>query len=230
MYLAMGILFEDTSLRNKSHVFADRVEAGRLLSEKLLKYSDTDAIVLAIPAGGVPVASEIARGTHLAMDLVLVRKVQIPGNPEAGFGAVGPDGDVIINNELLRQLGLTHAEADQQIEKTRKVLDQRNSLFRKGRPFPDIAGKTVILADDGLASGYTMSEAVAFIKKKDPNSIVVAVPTAPRRTVDFIMPEVHEIYCLNVRSLYPFAVAEAYRTWHDVTDNEVLALLKGFVP
>jgi predicted phosphoribosyltransferase len=224
----MGKLFEDQTLRNRYHVFSDRSEAGRLLSERLRKYRGSDAFVLAIPAGGVPVGVEIARDLHIPIDLVMVRKVQIPGNTEAGFGAVGPDGDVVLNDALVRELRLTAREIEQQTEKTRKVLQQRNRIFRKDRPLPDLSGKTVILVDDGLASGYTMTVAIAFLKKKAAGKIIVAVPTAPEHTVNAILPDVDEMYCLNVRTYYPFAVAEAYIAWHDLKDEEVLSLIRDF--
>jgi predicted phosphoribosyltransferase len=223
----MGTLFEDRTLRDKYYVFPDRYEAGRLLSDMLRRYKHTDAIILAIPAGGVPVAREISRGLHLPLDLVIVRKIQIPGNTEAGFGAMGPDGEIVLNQNLLGQLRLSDAEIQAQIARTRNVVEQRNSLFRQGRPFPRLRDRTAILVDDGLASGYTMSEAIGFIRKKSPEKIIVAVPTAPERTINFILPSVDELYCLNIRSHYPFAVANAYKKWHDLSDAEVLALLEN---
>ena len=223
----MGRLFEDPTLRNRYHVFSDRYEAGRRLSEKLRTYRGSNAIVLAIPAGGVPVAAEIAQGLHLPLDLILVRKIQIPGNTEAGFGAVDSDGDVILNDALVGELRLSGKEIDQQTEKTRNMLRQRDRLFRKGRPFPDISGKTIIMTDDGLASGYTMAAAIAFLRKRAAGKIIVAVPTAPEQTINSILPGVDELYCLNVRTYYPFAVAEAYAAWYDLKDEEVLSIIRN---
>jgi predicted phosphoribosyltransferase len=179
-------------------------------------------MVLGIPAGGVPVAKEIADALDLPLDLIIVRKIQIPHNPEAGFGAMGPDGEIIFNDQLLNQLGLTEGEIKKQVERTRDVIKQRDQLFRGGRPFPILTGKIVIVSDDGLASGYTMLAAIGFIKKRKPEKIIVSVPTAAKRTIEFILPEVDEIVCLNVRSGFPFAVADAYRRWYDLTDKEVL--------
>ena len=222
----MGRLIEDLNLRNKIRVFRDRAEAGRLLSEKIKHLASSGTIILAIPAGGVPVGYEIAKGNGLLMDVLIVRKIQIPGNPEAGFGALGPDGEAIFNERLLRNLMLTDEELNRQVEKTKAVIEKRNRTYRGNRPFPDLKDKVVILADDGLASGYTMLEAVNFVKRKQAEKVIVAVPTASESSINLLLPEVEEIYCLNVRALYPFAVAEAYVKWYDLRDEEVIALLR----
>ena len=222
----MGRLVENLKLRNKTRIFKDRAEAGKLLSEKLKHLASPDTIVLAIPAGGVPVGYEIAKSNGLLMDVLIVRKIQIPGNTEAGFGALGPDGKAIFNERLLRSLRLTEEEINQQIEKTKRVLEERNRSYRGNRPFPDLKNKVAIIVDDGLASGYTMLEAVNFVKSKQVKKIIVAVPTASESSIDLLLPEVDEIYCLNARALYPFAVAEAYMKWYDVGDEEVIALLR----
>lgn len=222
----MGKLIEELDLRNKIRVFRGRAEAGELLSEKLKHLASPDTIILAIPAGGVPVGYEIAKGNALLMDVLSVRKIQIPGNPEAGFGALGPDGEAIFNERLLRNLRLTEEELNRQIEKTKMVLEKRNRAYRGNRPFPDLKDKVVIVVDDGLASGYTMLEAVNFVKRKQTEKIIVAVPTASESSINLLLPEVEEIYCLNARALYPFAVAEAYMKWYDVGDDEVIALLR----
>jgi putative phosphoribosyl transferase len=222
----MDKLIEEISLRDKQHVFEDRKEAGRLLAKKLIKYIDTDSIVLGIPSGGVPIASEIAHALNLPMDLIIVRKIQIPYNPEAGFGAMGPDGDIILNERLLNQLKLTEDQIKTQIKKTKDILEKRNQLFREGRPFPPLKKKIVIVIDDGLASGYTMLAAVKFIKRNSPVKIIVAIPTGSQRTIDFILSEVNELICLNVRSRFPFAVADAYKKWYDLADEEVLNIIK----
>jgi putative phosphoribosyl transferase len=223
----MGKLFEDKSLRDKAYVFRDRSEAGDLLADRLSDILFPEGIILAIPAGGIPVALEIARKIHLPLDLMIVRKVQIPGNPEAGFGAMGPDGEVIFNEPLLRRLRLTEDDIEKQVARTRQVVEERNRVFRGGRPFPDVRERTTILVDDGLASGYTMTEAVRFLQKGKVAKTIVAVPTASEESVNRLLPLVDEIYCLNVRTLYPFAVAEAYENWYDLDDREVIARMKS---
>lgn len=226
----MGRLIEEVSLRNKLHVFEDRTEAGSFLAGKLIQYRDSGGIVLGIPSGGVPVAHEIAAALHLPMDLMIVRKLQIPYNPEAGFGAMGPDGEIILNEALLAEPGLTEDEIREQAEKTFDVIKRRNQIFRGGRPFPPLKDRSVILVDDGLASGYTMLAAVRSVKRKTPEKIIVAVPTASGRTVELILPEVDELVCLNVRHGISFAVADAYRNWYDLSDGEVLSIIRKISP
>lgn len=221
----MMTLIEDLSLHNKIGIFEDRAEAGRLLAERLAPFNKPGAIVLAVPSGGVPVGKEIAMAFGCDFDLLIVRKAQIPWNTEAGFGAVNLNGDSIINEPLVQTLGLTKEEINAQLSTTRKLLRKREKLFRKDRPFPSLEKRTVILADDGLASGYTMLVAISFVRKHNPAEIVVAVPTGMTDTVETIHSEADALVCLNIRDTYPFAVASAYRNWYDLTDAEVLHLL-----
>ena len=224
----MHKLIEDGSLRDRVSIFKDRKEAGRLLAQKLSGYKEVDGIVLGIPSGGVPVAAEIAKAVGLLFDLIIVRKVQVPDNPEAGFGAVGPDGEVSLNIDLISQRHLTEEEVERQIQITRDIIRRRNKLFREGLPFPSLKDKVVIIVDDGLASGYTILSAIDFVKKRNPEKVVVAVPTAPKGTVDLILPQVDELVCLNIRSGFIFAVADAYEDWYDLEDDEVISILKNF--
>jgi len=221
----MTILIEDPALRNRVKVFADRNEGGGRLAQKLLRFNGQDTIVLALPAGGVPIGKAIERELHSAFDLLVVRKIQIPWNTEAGFGAINLDDDVLINESLLYALHLPDEEVQAQIEKTKNIVEQRNKLFRKGREFPDLLDRLVILADDGLASGYTMRAAIEFVKKRNPATIISAVPTGSSDTIDKIIQEVDCVVCLNVRESYPFAVAEAYRSWNDLRDEDIVRIL-----
>jgi len=220
-------LKEDPLLRDMVSVFKDRREAGKRLAEYLVGYRDTDGIVLALPSGGVPVATEIASALDLPLDLLIVRKLQIPDNPEAGFGAMGPDGEVLLNEGLMKHLSLTDEQISIQTEKSRANIEKRNRIFRKEKPFPSVRDMVAIVVDDGLASGYTMLSAVRFLRRMSPQTLVAAVPTGSRKTVEVLMPEVDELFCLNVRSGPFFAVASAYRNWHDLTDEEVLSLIRG---
>ena len=221
----MAEIVEDKNLRNKVFVFEDRVDAGNKLSESLSIYQGTDAIVLAIPSGGVPVGKEIKDALSIDLDLLIVRKIQIPWNPEAGFGAVNLDGYVIFNEPLLHSLELPENIINAQVEKTKEILMKRDELFRKGRPFPSLKNKTAILVDDGLASGYTMIAAIDFIKKRNPSKTVVAVPTGSYTTISKISPLVDYLYCLNIREGFPYAVADAYRNWYDLSDEEVVRII-----
>jgi putative phosphoribosyl transferase len=222
----MNEFVEDRALRDRRYVFEDRRGAGKLLAGKLTQYKGTGALILAIPSGGLPVAAETAKALNMQSDIIIVRKLQIPFNPEAGFGAMGPDGEVIINEELLSQLMLTEEAVKAQVKKTREVIRKRNHLFREGRPFPSCKDRSVIVVDDGLASGYTMLAALEYIKKRMPSRLIAAVPTGPERTIRKILTETDEVICLNVRSDFSFAVADAYRNWYDLTDEDVLTILK----
>lgn len=221
----MGKLLEDPGLRDRVQVFKDRATAGRLLAARLQGYQGQAVRVFAIPAGGVPVAAEIARALQAPLDLVIVRKIQLPWTTEAGFGALNPGGKAIFNEEFLQRLQMTPAEIEAQVQKTLANLKQREERLRQNRPYPDLAGAVIILADDGLASGYTMRAAVNFLKSKGAGKIIVAVPTASARTVETLLPLVDELFCLNVRSGWSFAVADAYENWYDLTEEEVLEIL-----
>jgi putative phosphoribosyl transferase len=221
----MAELIANEDLRNRTRVFADRSDAGRQLAEMLRPTVKTGSLVLAVPSGGVPVGKEIARALALDFDLVLVRKVQIPWNTEAGFGAINMDGDLFINEHILSLLNLTNDQIERQVRITRETIEQRNRKFRQARPFTDLADRPVIIVDDGLASGYTMRAAIAYLRKRGPASISVAVPTGSAETVKMLLRQVDSICCLNIRESYPYAVASAYRNWYDLEDEDVLELL-----
>lgn len=224
----MGTVIQDEKLRERQKLFANRRQAGQLLAQKLVAYRDADGIVLAIPSGGVPVAAEIARDLELPMDVVIVRKIQVPFNTEVGFGAVDPEGEVIFNQWFLKQLDLPDEDVLAQTRKTKEIIAQRSRLFRGERPFPDLSGKIAIMVDDGLASGYTMCSAVLFARKKGAAKIIVAVPTGSVYAVDELQPQADELVCLNIRGGFRFAVADAYVEWYDVPDSEVLTILEKF--
>lgn len=223
----MAKIHESYELRNRRGVFDDRGEAGEYLGKMLLTaYGNRDdVIVLTIPMGGVPVAREICHALNCPMDLVIVRKIQVPGNTEAGFGAITQEGDVFLNEPLMATLNLSPEQVEHQSAKVRGELAARNERLRGNRTFPELKGKTVILVDDGLASGFTMKASVFMARKRDAAKIVVAVPTAPRRSLDALDAAVDEFFCPNVQDGMRFAVAAAYRNWRDLETNEVEAML-----
>jgi predicted phosphoribosyltransferase len=222
-------LRELTQFRNKKQIFDDRHDAGRILADMLApKYLGiAAAIIMAIPSGGVPIGLEIANRLRLPHDLMIVRKLQIPGNTEAGFGAMGLDGKIFMNEEMLSYLGLTEEQIEAQAEIVREELKRRNRLFRGDRPPPDLAGKTVILADDGLASGYTMLAAANAVRASRAGGLVVAVPTGLVDSIARVGPLADEIYCANVHDYAPFAVANAYRNWRDLSREEVVGMVEN---
>ena len=221
----MTKIIEMEELRNKNYVFRDRVHAGELLASKLKPYVGKDSIVLAIPSGGVPIGSTLAKELGLQMDLIIVRKLPIPYNTEAGFGSMSWNGEVKLNEKLVEQLELSDPEIDSIIRDVKSELDKRMEIFRGNRPFPELKGKTAIIVDDGLASGYTLLAAISSVKRLSPARIIVAVPTASKNAVDLLAPYVDEIFCLNISETKIFAVADAYQEWHDLTQQEVLKLL-----
>jgi predicted phosphoribosyltransferase len=219
-------IMEEQSLRDKTRVFRDRAEAGDRLARKLETYRNQEGLVLAIPSGGVPVGLRISQHLKLPFDLVISRKIPIPNNPEAGFGALSFEGSLFLNEPLVRELRLTREEIREFSTPVLEEIKHRNAVFRGGRPFPDLRGRIAILVDDGLASGYTMMASINFVKKREPNRIVVAVPTAPESSIQLISASADEILCLNIRRGFFFAVADAYHHWHDLSEEEVMELLK----
>ena len=223
--ITMQKVFEDLELRDKEGAFPDRETAGRRLAVSLESYRKSDAIVLAIPSGGVPVAAQVATRLDLEMDLIIARKVQFPDEPESGFGAVGPDGVAVLNYRLIENAGLSDRTVQEQVRKASESVAEREGIFRGGRPYPNLMGRTVILVDDGLASGSTMLAAMQFVRKMGASKVVVAVPTGSARTVDDISQNADEVHCLNVRTSKWFAVADAYENWKDVSAEDVKAIL-----
>jgi len=221
-------IVEEPTFRNRTFIFRDRLHAGELLAENLQRYAGReDVVVLAVPAGGVPVGYVVAKGLGAPMDVIVVRKVQVPWNTEAGFGAVTWDGETVLNEPLIKHLGLTRRMIEESISETKRILSERLRKFRGDRPLPALRGKTVILVDDGLASSFTMLAAARSVKKRKPRKTVVAVPTASLKAVELLASQVDEIVCLNIRSGFIFAVADAYENWYDLTDEEVTEILRN---
>jgi predicted phosphoribosyltransferase len=229
-----GILFsanveDDPSLRNRTEVFRDRTHAGELLADKLIKYAaDYGAmIVIAIPSGGVPVGYAVAERLNVALEIILVRKITIPWEPEAGYGSVTLDGSTLLNDALVGNLGLSKSEIKEGIRKAKEGLEERAKKFfteRKQELLQDTEDKTTILVDDGLASGYTMLASVQSVRKRKPRKIIVAVPTGSINAIKLVSPHVERLFCLNVRSGYSFAVADAYEEWRDISEEEAADL------
>jgi len=205
-------------------MFRDRREAGQKLAERLEAYRSQNPLVLAIPRGGVPIGCELSKALHAPFDLIIPRKLPIPYNPEAGFGAVTPEGTIVLNEEMVRDIGLSKADIDNIIMTVLDEVQRRVKVYRAGPPL-DPRGKTVIITDDGLASGYTMIAAVRDVKKKSPKKVIVAVPCSPRSSVERLEDEADEVISLSIQEYGPFAVASYYDSFPDLSDGEVLAML-----
>lgn len=208
--------------------FRDRSEAGKRLAQELRLYSGKNAVVVAIPRGGVPVAIEVARELNALLDIVVSRKIAIPGNPEAGYGAVAEDGSIALNEPMLRSLGLTKHQIEQQAESVRAEIARRISVFRKVLPATSAEGKIAIIVDDGLASGFTTIAAIKSLQARKARRIVVAAPVASGTAYDTVEPLVDELTCLMVARVFSFAVASFYYRWHDLTDREVIDYLESW--
>ena len=222
-------IYELKKFRDKSYIFADRWDAGLNLGSMIRSaYGPIkDGIVLAIPSGGVPVGMKVSETLALSFDLAIVRKLQIPGNPEAGFGAMTLDGSLFFNESLLAELHLDPLQIEDEKKRVRGELMMRNKLFREGRSFPSLKGKRVIIVDDGIASGYTMLASVHMTKEQNALETIVAVPTAPIKSIEKVASKVDAVFCPNIRTGPYFAVAEAYRQWYDLSQEEVLDLIKN---
>lgn len=206
-------------------VYADREEAGAVLARCLEEYRGPSTIVLAVPNGGVPVGLIVRSRLDADFGVLVVRKLHVPWNREAGFGAVAPDGSVAFNESVRRGLSLSPEEESVVIEQERREIARRSAMYG-ARELPAIEGRTVILVDDGLASGYSMWAATKFVRRERPQNLIVAVPTASQSAVDLVTSTVDRLVCTNVRRGPVFAVADAYRHWYDLEDEEVLVLLR----
>jgi len=223
-------VIEDLTLRNKFHVFKDREHAGRLLSKFLKERLNEkeNLVVLAIPRGGVPIGCILAKQLQAEFDLIVVRKIPVPWNPEAGFGAITPNGEILLDEKVAKYLRLETEEIESLTQKVLEEIKRREQKFLGSRKRVDVTNKNAILVDDGLATGFTMLAAVKFLKDK-PRNIMIAVPTASRGAISLLSKHVHAIYCLNIRSEIPyFAVADAYVNWRDLTDGDVIQYLKKY--
>ncbi|MFO8013247.1 MAG: phosphoribosyltransferase family protein [Phycisphaerae bacterium] len=218
-------LVERDDLRDRPRVFTDRDDAGRAVAEMLPDDDLCDGLVLAVPAGGIPVAAPVAEVCGLPLDVAVVSKITLPWNPEAGYGAVAFDGTVVLNEDLVRHLGLGEEEVERGIEATRRKVARRRQVLRGDSPMPDLSGTTGILVDDGLASGFTMRCTLEALGRHGVSRSIVAVPTAHEESLDRIADLADAIYCPNVRSGMPFAVADAYVRWYDVSEEEAARLL-----
>lgn len=210
-------------------VFEDRTDAGRQLGEVLKTKDIPNPLVVAIPRGGVPVGVQIARALSCPLKLVVLRKLFIPSEPEAGFGAMAPDGTVLVDHEWVAQLGLSTADVDAVVRQVRAELRRRRALYPCVSA-EDVRDRDVILTDDGIAAGYSMCAAARYVGGLQPRSLRVAVPCAPAGSLERIRPLVQEIVCLVPSKRLPFAVAGFYRHWHDLTDREVQAFLAARTP
>jgi predicted phosphoribosyltransferase len=205
--------------------FRDRTEAGRILAQELSHYEGRDdVIVLALPRGGVPVGYEVARALRAPLDVFVARKLGLPGYPELAMGAIAAGGVAVLDRALVHRLGISEETIRQVVAQEARELERREVAYRDGRPPPDLKGKTVILVDDGLATGATMRAAALAAKEHQPERVIVAVPVAAPQTCDEFRGDVDEIICAVTPEPF-YAVGIWYENFDQTTDNEVRELL-----
>ena len=207
-------------------IFENRYDAGQKLAERLFEYAGKSVIVLGIPNGGVAVALSVALALGADLDLVISRKIPLPLSPEGGFGSVTDDGTMILNEEVVKQAGLSQQQINYQVGQVRSDIRNRSLLYHGERPPLSVTGRTVIVVDDGLASGYTMKAAIESLRHRKPEKIIAAVPVGPEHVVEEIRKVADRVVTCAVGTEPRFYVSDYYRYWHDITDGEVLHCLK----
>ena len=213
-------------LSNCVHVFCDREHAGKILSGMLQDYRNSEALVLGIPAGGVPVAATIATQLGLSFNTLPVSKILFPWTTEAGFGAVAFDGTEWINEDAVRGADLNADTVQTATKEAQEKVQRRRQRFHGTKPLPELKDKTVIIVDDGIAAGSTIRAGILALQKTQAGKIIIAVPTAHDSSLYPIAKLVNAIYCANLREGYSFAVASAYKNWTDVSEDEVATILE----
>jgi len=206
-------------------IFRNREDAGRRLASRLQKYANRDdVIVLGVPRGGVPVAFEVAAALNLPLDIFVLRKLGVPGQEELAFGAIGSGGVRVLNRSVVDHLGLSDLDIASVTHKEREELERRDRLYRGNRPPLDVLGTTVILVDDGIATGSSLMAAIHALRQMRPAAIVVATPVAPPETCHRLLQEVDELVCVEIPEPF-YGVGQFYDDFLQMSDEEVTELL-----
>lgn len=209
-------------------LFKNRLDAGTKLAEKIhLGKDDRNPIVLGIPRGGISVGSPIALRLGCPLEPITLRKLPIPQNDQMGFGAVTLNRKVMLNKRLIDAGYVSKNEIEGIVDEVYEEVLRRDKLYRGSRPFPDLNGRTVIIVDDGLATGFTMLAAISFARENHARKITCAVPVAHDNSYNLIRQEVDSIICLHIDRGYSFAVASFYQSFPDMEDGEVISILKS---
>jgi putative phosphoribosyl transferase len=210
-----------------SHVFADRSEAGRQLAQRLARFKTERPLVLALPRGGVPVGFEVARALGAPLDLILVRKIGAPFQPELAIGAVvdGDQAETVLNRELVERLQIPEGYLEHERARQLEEIERRRRLYAAGRPRVGVADRTAIVVDDGIATGATMEAALHAARRAGPRRLVLAVPVAPPETIERLRPQVDAIECLITPGDLG-AIGMFYADFRQLSDSEVVELLE----
>ena len=209
-------------------IFKNRQQAGQLLAEEIARHGYDDPIVLGLPRGGVPVAAEVAAKLKAPLDVILVRKIGAPMQPELAIGAVvdGDTPEVVRNEELIRELGLTEDDFREEAQRQLEIIEARRKLWVAGRPRIPVKDKTAIIVDDGIATGATVRASLHALKRQGPKRTVVATPVAPLQAVEALRGEADEVICLEIPAFFG-AISVFYVDFSQVSDAEVSRLLEG---
>lgn len=207
-------------------MFADREEAGARLGERLVSLGLARPVVLGVPRGGVVVAAHVARALAAPLDVIVPRKIGAPGNPELAIGAVGPDGEVVIDQGLADLVGASAAYIEREARRQAEEVTRRLQLYRRGLPPPQLTGADVVVVDDGVATGHTVLAALRAIRPRQPATVTLAVPVAPPETIPRLQEEADRVVCLATPSPF-YAVGQFYGDFTQVSDEEVAQLLQA---
>lgn len=206
--------------------FTNRRQAGRKLAGELQKYKGRDnVIVLGLPRGGVPVAYEVAEALEAHLDVFVVRKLGVPTHPELAMGAIASGGVKVTNDNVIQQAGVSEEQIEDVVREEKQELEEREKLYRGSRPDIDLEGKTVILVDDGMATGASMRAALKALKKHNPKKVIIAVPTAPKDSCEEFRSKVDEMICLQTPTPF-WGVGGSYQDFSQTTNQEVRELLE----
>jgi len=206
-------------------IFRNREEAGEQLASRLVEYANReDVIVLGVPRGGVPIAFKVAEALNLPLDVFVLRKLGVPGREELAFGAIGSGGVRVLDRAIVEAIGLSKTAIEMVTQTEKTELLRRERIYRGGRPPLDLRGKTVILVDDGIATGSSLRAGVRALRQTKPASIVIAAPVAPPSAVNSLKSEVDDVVCVAVPEIF-YGVGQFYKDFSQVKDEEVIELL-----
>ena len=209
-----------------SNPFKDRRSAGKLLAERVKELNPVDPVVLAMPRGGVPVGLEVAKALGAPLDVVLVRKIGVPYQPELAAGAVvdGDEPEILVNDDVMRLAGLTRDDIHERAKEELVEIERRRHAYLEGRPRVPLNGRTLIVVDDGIATGASIRAVVRALKRKNPRKLILAVPVAPADTIEMLRSEVDDVVCLETPEPF-YAIGMHYVDFHQIPDDEVVRLM-----
>ena len=208
-----------------AYYFSDRVDAGKRLASALKDFAGKDAIVLAIPRGGVVVGYEISKALRVPLDVIIPRKIGAPYNPELAIGAMTEDGTIILDKSLVSYLDVPESYIKTESEHQKQEIERRLKMYRQNEPYPNLKGRDVIIVDDGIATGSTMKAALASVRNRGAKTVTVAVPVGPPSTIEELKMQADRVVCLYMPELFQ-AIGQFYGDFDQTSDDEVIQLLK----